>query len=290
MTRAGSEGATLVLLGYRDRNVHELLCHEVAKRAGYYDRVGVEVEAVPGSDYPEAALSAGLGGSLVEALRGQRRWKAALVHTLRPLFWIWARKADAAITGSTTLAGHPEGSIVWAFTRKLLSARGVGDAELSVLRFPVGSAGDRQRLQALTSGAVDAAVLGATFAPNAISRLGLTQSLFFGEALRFPTAGVAVDMDRTNIDHPSVRAVVAAQRAAIQNVKYGDPVALDAVASLLHESSRKDALRLLRDYISPQYGPEYQDIQVAGADALGWLTEELRQHEQAATDFYEEVR
>jgi hypothetical protein len=277
----------LILLGYRDRNVHELVCHEVAKRAGYYDRVGVEVEAVPGSDCPEAALSAGLGGSLVEAIRGQRRWKAALVHTLHPLFWIWERKPDAATTGPTLLAGHPEGSIVWAFTRKLLAARGVGDDELSVLRFPVGSAGDHQRLEALTSGAVEAAVLGATFAPSALSRLGLTQSLFFGEALRFPTAGVAVDMDRTDVDHPSVRAVVAAQRAAILKVKCGDPVALDAVASLLHESSRDDARRLLRDYIAPQYGPEYQDIQAAEADALGWLTEELRPDAQAAADFYE---
>ena len=162
----------MILLGYRDRNVHELVCHEVARRAGYYERMGVEVEAVPGADHPDAAFSAGLGGSLVEALRGQRRWKAALAHTLHPLFWIWTRKTHGEISSSTILAGHPEGSIVSAFTRKSLSARDVGDAELSVLRFPVGSVGDHQRLEALASGAVDAAVLVTTFAPSALTRLG----------------------------------------------------------------------------------------------------------------------
>ena len=221
----------MILLGYRDRNVHELVCHEVAARAGYYERAGVEVQAVPGSDYPEAALSAGLGGSLVEALHGQRRWKAALVHTVHPLFWLWTGKADAAANGPRALAGHPEGSIVWSFTTRLLRARTLCDPELPVLRFPVGTAGDHQRLEALTSGAVDAAVLGATFAPSALSRVGLTQSLFFGDALRFPTAGVAVDLDRTTLDDPSVQAVVEAQRAAIRDVKNGDPVAVDAVAS-----------------------------------------------------------
>jgi hypothetical protein len=280
----------LILLGYRDRNVHELLCHEVACRAGYYERFGVEVEAVPGSDYPDAPLSVGLGGSLVEALRGQRRWRAALVHTLHPLFWMWARKADATAIGPTVLAGHPEGSIVWAFTKNLLTARGVAPDELTVLRFPVGIAGDHQRLEALTSGEVDAAVLGATYAPSALARLELTQSLFFGETLRFPTVGLAVDLDRTEVAHPAVQAVVAAQRAALLNITRGDPVALESVASLLHESSQEDALRLLHDYLSPQYGPGYQDIQAVGADALEWLTAELGPDAHAAAGFYEEAR
>jgi hypothetical protein len=287
---AVSVGATLILLGYRDRNVHELVCHEVAERAGYYDRFGVEVKAVPGSDHPEAALSAGLGGSMVEALRGQRRWRAALVHTLHPLFWMWAREADTAITNPATLAGHPEGSIVWAFTKRLLADRGVAIDEISVLRFPVGIAGDHQRLEALTSGAVDAAVLGATFAPSALPRLGLVQTMFFGETLRFPTAGVAVDLDRTEVEHPAVRAVVAAQSAAMLKIKQRDPVALDAVASLLHGSSRDDAQRLLVDHLSLQYGPEQREVHDAGAGALIWLKDELRADEPSAADFYEEIR
>jgi hypothetical protein len=282
--------ATSILLGYRDHNVHELVCHEVAERAGYYERFGVEVKAVPGADHPEAALSAGLGGSMVEALRGQRQWRAALVHTLHPLFWMWAREATATIASPAALAGHPEGSIVWAFTKRLLAGRGAEVNEISVLRFPVGTGGDNQRLEALTSGAVDAAVLGATFAPSALLQLGLVQTLFFGEGLRFPTAGVAVDLDLTGVGHPAVRAVVAAQSAAILKIKQGDPVALDAVVSLLHGSSRDDAHRLLADYLSLEYGPEQRDVHDAGADAIMWLKDELRPDQPSAADFYEELR
>ncbi|QQZ16669.1 hypothetical protein [Rhodococcus sp. 21391] len=280
----------MILLGYRDHNVHELVCHEIAERAGYYDRLGIEVEAVPGPDHPEAALSAGLGGSLVEALRGQRRWKVALVHTLHPLFWIWTRKEGTGSTGPTVLAGYPEGSIVGAFTQKVLNDHWSAEEAPAVLRFPAGSTGDRLRVEALTSGVADAAVLGSAFAPSALSRLGLTDSLFFGVALKFPTAGVAVDVARTSVDHPSVRKVVAAQTAAIAKVRSRDPVALDAVASLLHDSSRADAQRLLADYLSPQYGPDPRDVHAAGADALDWLAGALHTSGHTAAEFYEAVR
>ena len=280
----------MILLGYRDRNVHELVCHEVADRAGYYERAGVQVMAVPGADHPEAALSAGLGGSLVEAVRGQRRWRAALVHTLHPLFWMWARVGDKPTTSSSMLACHPEGSIVWAFTQRLLADRGLAADEMPALRFPVGSEGDYQRLEALTSGAADAALLGATFAPAALERRGLAQTLFFGETLRFPTAGVAVDLDRAELGGSVVRAVVAAQRAAIIRIRQRDTVALDAVASLLHDSTRDDARLLLADHLSVQYGAGRRAVHDAGADALRWLTDVLRPDGPSGADFYEEVR
>jgi hypothetical protein len=280
----------LILLGYRDHNVHELLCHEVARRAGYYDQFGVEVRAVPASEHPEASLSAGLGGSLVESMRGQRRWRAVLVHTVHPLFWIWQREAHPALTGPTVLAGHPEGSIVLAFTERLLKDHGSGGTAPSVLHFPPGDDGDIDRLEALKSGAADAAVLGSNFAPSTLSRLGLTESLFFGDALRFPTAGVAVDLDMTSVDDPAAQAVVAAQQAALLKVRSKDPLAVEAVASFLHWSDEGDALRFLEDYLAPQYGPDLTDVQAAGAEALAWQTEELHLVEAGAADFYVGVR
>jgi hypothetical protein len=280
----------LILLGYRDRNVHELLCHEVARRAGYYDRFGVEVEAVPASEHPEAPLSAGLGGSLAESVRGQRRWRAALVHTVHPLFWIWRREARPAPTGPTVLAGHPEGSIVLAFTERLLNGHGSGGAAPSILHFPAGDGGDADRLEALRSGAVDAAVLGSNFAPSTLSRLGLTESLFFGDALRFPTAGVAVDLDLTSVDDPSVQAVVAAQQAALRKVRSRDPLAVEVVASFLHRSDERDAPRFVEDYLAPQYGPDLADVRAAGAEALAWQTEAPHPVGTVAADFYVEVR
>ncbi|MFC0452135.1 hypothetical protein [Rhodococcus jostii] len=279
----------MILLGYRDHNVHELLCHEIAARAGYYDRLGIDVKAVAGPDHPEAALSAGLGGSLIETLRGQRRWKVALVHTLHPLFWVWTKMRKQS-AGPTVLAGHPEGSIVCALTQRVINTHWTRDEGPTLLHFPAGSAGDHQRLEALRSGAADAAVLGSTFAPTALSRHGLTDSLFFGTALKFPTAGIAVDVERISLDHPSIQKIVAAHTAAITHIKSRDPVALDAVASLLHDSTRTDAQLLLTNYLSPQYGPDPHDVHTTGADALEWLTGALRTGGHTSTDFYEAVR
>ncbi|MCW2856920.1 MAG: hypothetical protein JWR52_2535 [Marmoricola sp.] len=279
----------MIHLGYRDRNVHELVCHEVAARAGCYMRHGIEVEAVPGADHPEAVLSAGLGGSLVETLRGQRRWQGALVHTVHPLFWIWGRQGSPDLGDVHRLAGHPDGSIVWAFTEQLLGDLGTRTAELARETYPVGIQGDRQRLDALTSGSVDAAVIGSAFAPSALSRLGLTQQLFFGDEITFPTAGIAVDVDRISLGDPTVRAVVAAQREALVRIKDQDPIAVEAALSLLPGSSRVDAELLLRDYLAPQYGPEPDEVQDVGADALAWLSRMLSVAPAAAANFYEET-
>jgi len=282
-------GTDVVLLGYRDRNVHELVCHEVAVRAGCYQRRGIEVEAVPGAAYPEASLSAGLGGSLVEALRGQRRWQGVLAHTVHPLFWIWARADSPALLDIARLAGHPDGSIVWAFTEQLLRDLGVRTQDLTREHFPVGVQGDHQRLEALTSGSVDAAVIGSTFAPSALSRLGLTQRLFFGDGIKFPTVGVAVDIDRTSLDDPIVRSVVEAQRDALTRIKAKDRIAVEAVRSLLPGSVREDAELLLRDYVSLQYGLERQEVQDVGADALAWLSQTLSTTPRPVSNFYEEI-
>ncbi len=92
----------MVLLGYRDRNVHELVVHETALRAGSYARLGVDVQTVAGHEHPEAPLSAGLGGSLIETLKGHRTWCAGLVHTLHPFFWVWDRGEGAALTDLRT--------------------------------------------------------------------------------------------------------------------------------------------------------------------------------------------
>jgi hypothetical protein len=280
----------MILLGYRDRNVHELVCHEVAVRAGLYSRFGVEVEAVPTAEHPEAPLSAGLGGSLVETLRGQREWRGALVHTLHPLFWLWGRSDGLPLSDVRRVAGHPDGSIVWAFTEALLGARDVRMVTLETDRFPVGIKGDRQRLEALTSGTVDAAVIGTAYAPSALSRSGLTPLLHFGDGMRFPTTGVAVDVDLIAPDDPTVVAVVAAQREALGLIRSQATVAIDAVAALLPDGSRDDAELLLRDYLAARYGPERHDIDVVGADAVAWLSQMLTADSRPAQNFFEEIR
>jgi ABC-type nitrate/sulfonate/bicarbonate transport system substrate-binding protein len=280
----------MVLLGYRDRNVHELVVHETAFRAGSYARLGVDVQTVAGQEHPEAPLSAGLGGSLIETLKGHRTWCAGLVHTLHPLFWVWGRGEGAALTDLRSLAGHPDGSIVSAFTDKLLEDRGLRIEALDVERFPVGIPGDHERLKALTSGSVDAAVLGTAFAPTALARLGLTQLMFFGNAMMFPTAGLGIDAAMIDPDGSEVRAVIDAQREALELIKAEAAVAVDAVAALLPESLREDAERLLRDYVAPNYGPTPEDVETVGSGSVAWLSDVLAVEPGSVRNFYEKVR
>ncbi|GAB7004904.1 hypothetical protein JCM18899A_23770 [Nocardioides sp. AN3] len=276
----------MILLGYRDRNVHELICHQVAERAGYYERLGVEVKAVAGADHPEAPLSAGLGGSLIESLKGSRHWRAALVHTVHPMFWLWRR--DSCPMTPPVVAAHPEESIVWAFTLRMLADQGVPSEGQTVLRFPVGLEGDRRRLQALTSGVAGIAALGSSFAPRALLRQGLRPVAYFGDQIRFPTAGIAVDVE-SDVDPQELDAVVAAQRSALALIRQADSVAADAMVDLMLDGSRADATHLLRGIVAAQYGPDAAVAHRVGEQARAWLAAHLGVDPSAASDFFAEV-
>jgi ABC-type nitrate/sulfonate/bicarbonate transport system substrate-binding protein len=282
--------SAVMQLGYRDRNVHELICHEVAVRSGSYQRRGVDVLAVPASEHPDAPLSAGLGGSLIETLKNQRSWRCALVHTVRPLFWVWGLLDGAAFVDVQTVAGHPDGSIVRALTEELFEDHGLPFPRLDAHRIPVGEQGDHDRLDLLISGAVDVAVLGTAFAPSMLVRRGLTQHAFFGDATRFPTAGIAVDTDLIAPDDPLVTAVVGAQREALELIKAQSPEAVDAIVALIPGASRDDAVQMLRDVVAPHYGPSRNEIETVADNALAWLSQLLTLDPRSAQHFYEETR
>lgn len=277
-----------MLLGYRDRNVHELVCHEVAHRSGEYERSGVDVQIVEGRTDPDAPLSAGLGGSLVETLHGRRRWRAVLVHTVHPLFWLWtlAPGTERPLTGR--LAAHPEDSIVWLLSRRAIRAGGTDPDRIDVVRLPVGSAGDRDRFRMLERGEVEAAVLGTSHAPAALKRLGFTQHCFFGDVVQFPTAGIAVDTEKIDPEDPMVGRAVAAQRAAIGRIRRGEPVVVDTVMDLLATNDRQDAHEFVRDYLSQGYGVDSSTARMVGAAGAEWLKGELGAVGEAG-DFYSSV-
>jgi|1186.fasta_scaffold124876_2 hypothetical protein len=275
-----------MLLGYRDRNVHELVCHEVAERTGEYRRRGVRVEVVDGRATPEAPLSAGLGGSLMESLRGRRSWRAALVQTVRPLFWLWARTPDPPdAVGRSVLAAHPEDSIVWLLTRRLTCLAGGGTDRLEVVHFPAGATGDDERLGALTRGEVDFAVVGASCAPDSIRRRGLHPYAFFGDCMQFPTAGIAVDTAKLAVQHPEVQAIAAAQRAAMERIQRAEPVVIDAVMDLLGTRNRQDAQNLVTEFLVEGYATTSEDVRELAPHAVRWLSSEISSP-VVQTDFY----
>jgi hypothetical protein len=250
-------------LGYRDRNVHELVVHELAERLGEYDRRGIEVVAVADQAAP---LSAGLGGSAVERLLDRRRWIVRQVHTVRPLFWLWGSRG-------TRIATHPEGSIPWRFTGRILER--VGMLATERVPFPAGPAADLARLDALLEGTVDAAVVGSSVAPSLARRLGLSELAYFGDILAVPTVGIAVDAALIDPHDAAVEAVVEAQASALEALRARDARAVDVVLTLLPRGTRDDAVAYLDEYLAVGYDVTPGNAAEAAADFVDWLAREL---------------
>lgn len=266
----------MLALAYRDRNVHELVCHTIAEQTGEYERRGVEVATVDIGTTPEAPLCAGLGGCALEAVTRQRRWVVRYVHTVTPLFWIWAGAgATARSLQGRRIATHPEGSIPWRLAARVLCTIGLSLDSVAPVPFPAGPDADLTRLDAVVRGDVHAAIVGSSVPPSMAEGCGLTQIAFFGDVLTIPTTGVAVDASLLDPAHPAVEGVVEAQRAALQSLRRRDDAAITAVLSLLPRATHADAASFVNSHLSRGYGVETQQASEAGAHFVRWLAGEV---------------
>ena len=117
--------------------------------------------------------------------------KIVMVFDTRPLWWLYGRKqirSAQELKGGKQVAVASFGSAVHQTTLEMLSKHGIDPVRDVVLR-PIGN--DPDRLAALISGTVDAAVL------NQASRIvalqsGLQELLFYGSDIDYVTAGVVV--------------------------------------------------------------------------------------------------
>lgn len=265
-----------IALGCRDRNVHELVCHETALRLGEYERRGIEVEIIDETRERQTAVTVALGGSSVERLQGQRTWTIRLAHTVRPLFWLRAgRPLEAAALRGHRIATHPVGSLPWRLTTRVLTLLGAAIDDVEPVPFPSGAEGDLARLEAILSGAVAAGVVGSAVAPAAAERLGACEVASFGDVLRLPTVGIAADADRTTPDDPSLAALIDAHRAGASALRGRQPGTVEAVHALLREGDRTDAADFRDRYLAPHYGVSTDEARRAGADYVAWMATEL---------------
>jgi ABC-type nitrate/sulfonate/bicarbonate transport system substrate-binding protein len=109
----------------------------------------------------------------------------------RPLWWLYGKKQVKSaqdLKGGKQVAVASFGSAVHQTTLEMLSKHGIDPARDVVLR-PLGN--DPDRLAALLSGTVDAAVLNQ--ASRAVARKnGLPELLFYGNEIDYVTAGLVV--------------------------------------------------------------------------------------------------
>jgi hypothetical protein len=183
-------------LGFRAYDLHELLVHFVAERAGLYEQQGVEVELVDlrGGELPHEATVA-CGAALFAALDGAPV-RIVLVASTAPLFWLYGGGPQASCG---RIATYPLSAPPARFLELALR----GDASFIAAR------NDLERLSLMRAGKADCALLSSATPP---SRVGdLEQLLCVGDEIRVPSTGLATSAG----NEQAVRPLVAAHRRAL---------------------------------------------------------------------------
>jgi ABC-type nitrate/sulfonate/bicarbonate transport system substrate-binding protein len=267
---------------YVGLGVHEEVVYSVAAELGYYADEGVRVAIRDGvrwdDDRLREAAVVGLGRTLLIRLLAGTPWTMLCVNTERPLFWFMARRefADLAELRGRRVAMHPRLVAPGTFARIILRGRGLDpDADLEAVEmFP----GDyREHIRLLKAGELDAAVIGSTWSPQQLeAEEGLRLLLFFGDDLRIPTTGVAVDPGVLRLDDPRVEGLVRANLRALATLLDDPALGAEHVGRLLPAAD--DAIA--RDFYDRYVGSRFKasglpDPEVVGR-ALPLVAEELR--------------
>jgi ABC-type nitrate/sulfonate/bicarbonate transport system substrate-binding protein len=218
-------------LGFKAFDMHELLCHFIAVRAGLYVQHGLRVTLVDTTftrddKLPSNRVHAACGTALVMWLRGAPI-QVVFVATDRPLFWVYGRsgaRTTNALKGAL-IAGFPSTAPPAQFLNVILEQTGLDPVrDVTILA----SRDDVARIGLLTAGDVDAAVISSAVPPAEMERAGFNPVCFFGDWLRVPTTGLAVTRSLLQREQPAVEALVSTFAQALALLQ-SDPATVQSV-------------------------------------------------------------
>jgi len=225
---------TAVTLGFKAFDAHELLCHFVAVHAGLYQRENLEIELaditfIPDAELPRHFFQASCGAALTSALKGLGQ-KIVLVAVDRPMFWIYSRAPYERLAqlSQCKLATFPVMAPPHQMANLILRKAGLDIREDVTL---LQARDDVARLGLLRSGSADAAVISSAIAPARMARLGFHQLCWFGDELRFPSTGLAIDQAFIQRKPEQVQAMVRIHRESLRLI-HADP---DLTSAVLRE-------------------------------------------------------
>jgi ABC-type nitrate/sulfonate/bicarbonate transport system substrate-binding protein len=243
---------TEVECGIKAHDVHELYCHFLAERLGYYADEGLHVrvidvtvtpdEKLPQRNYFQVACGA--------AYLGRREgfpFKVVLAAATRPMFWLHARpefESIEALRGRRVATYPPVAPPHW-FHRVLLRRHGL-DPDTDLEFWPCRD--DIIRLGLLRGGDVDAALLSSATSPVAVQRLGLRTLALSGDEVRFVTTGVATFESIIEEQGDLIEAVVRAHRRGLDAIHEQPDEAIAVLADVLREPDdvARETFELLR--------------------------------------------
>ena len=242
--------------GIKAFDIHELLCHFVARRYGFYESAGLDVrlldtsftpdDRLPDANYFQVACGAAL-------LSRNVRFRVVLAAVTRPMFWLYGTAGIGAIEqlAGKRIANFPPPAPPYWFNRVVLRKHGLDpdtDVELKPAR------DDAIRLGLLREGAVDAALISSAFSPVAIQRLGLNFLTMLGEELSVVTSGIATTEKIASEDPQLVEGLVNVYRQSLA-VIHDSPAEIHPILQDVMNISHEDAIKTHK-LILPCYTPD----------------------------------
>ncbi len=241
-----------LVCGIRAFDLHELLCHFVARDLGFYADEGVRVSLldttfVPDQDLPRQHFFQVACGSAFVSRRDGESFKVVLVATERPIFFTHAApeiETFEQLAGERVATYPPFAPPHW-FHRLVLRAHGL-DPDSDVSFEPVRD--DAARLAMLADGQVKAAAASSAVAPAAVRRRGLRTLGLFADDVAFATTGVGTTEAVLADDEGSIVAVVRAFRRSLDAIHDEPEQVIPTVARLLGEENEvaRETLDLVR--------------------------------------------
>jgi len=264
---------TDLVCGIKAFDMHELLCHFVARDLGHYDDEGLDVslldttfirdDELPARHYFQVAC-----GAAFMSRREGRPFKVVLVATERPLFWLHASPDVEQISdlAGARVATYPPVAPPYWFNRLVLRAHGL-DPDRDLSFEPVRD--DAARLGLLVAGEVRAAAVSSAVAPAAVRRRGLRTLALFADDVAFATTGIATTDAVLEHDAAAIAAVARAFRRSLDAIHDEPDRVVPIVARLLDED--ETVARATLDLATPCFtrdGTAPHDRLQAALDAL----------------------
>lgn len=244
--------------GIKAFDVHELLCHFVAERGGFYAAAGLDVrladtsfipdEKLPATNYFQVACGAA-------AFSRDIPFRVFLAAVTRPMFWLYgsARTEKVEQLAGKRIATFPPLAPPYWFNRIALRNHGLdpdADVELKPAR------DDVIRLGLLRTGAVDAALISSAISPVAIQRLGLNLLTILGDEITIVTSGITTTEKIASEDPELVEGLVNVYRQSLA-VIHDSPdeiySILEDVMNISHEDAEKTYELILPCYTADGY-------------------------------------
>ncbi len=206
-----------VKCGIKAFDIHELLCHFVAQRGGFYAAADLDIklvdttftpdEKLPVADYFQVACGAA-------AFSRDIAFRVFLAAVTRPMFWLYGSAGTEKVEqlAGKRIATFPPFAPPYWFNRIALRNHGLDpgtDVELNPAR------DDAIRLGLLREGAVDAALISSAISPVTLQELGLNVLSLVGDEIRFVTSGIATTVKIAQEDPGLVENLVGAYRQSL---------------------------------------------------------------------------